>query len=386
MKITVNKKQLIDELTIAKKITSGAKNLAILSSAIITITPQSVYIETTDLENARVGIIGENPYRIYNTPKYHPSILVPVEPFMKAVKAIPKKCESVSLEILENGNFKINDRITIECGQSLDDYPVTPDFPHRGFAVQDFPKSQPRGFKVFDSKILSQVLASRSGGKDERRSHIIGLYLDFKSGEVAGTDGNRLHISKMLNGHGAGLYEEGVIIPRTFANLLMSPQLKNDIGNLTITDQYAFVETGTNGFVYTRLLEGEYPDYHSIWRESSFTNVLSVQDKQILIESIKEASAIMSQDYWSINFNLGSGFEIASVNPEIGKFDMVLENEHYAYVGSDIDAWFNPSMLIAAINATEDKGVNAYFRDAENPIWIQSNDRSFNAFVMPIRV
>lgn len=62
MKTLVNKKDLIDELTIAKKVAGKKSNLAITQNAVITLKYNSVIIQTTDLESYRLGVVGDNPY------------------------------------------------------------------------------------------------------------------------------------------------------------------------------------------------------------------------------------------------------------------------------------------------------------------------------------
>lgn len=46
----------------------------------------------------------------------------------------------------------------------------------------------------------------------------------------------------------------------------------------------------------------------------------------------------------------------------------------------------NTSLIMESMNCIKDEGINIYFKDGESPAWMQSNDQTFNAYIMPMRI
>ena len=368
MQIEISKKELSNELAIMKKVTNGRHNLPICGNTAITILSQGVIFQATNLETAYVSSLGG--YCNVNA-HYDPanSITIPINNFMKAVNAVPKKQDTVSIATLyDNGQpwgLKINDTISI-VGMSFDDFPMLPKMPQTV-----------TGYSVLGQGNLSKV-SSVGHKSDDLRAHIRGLYLDFKNGQIVSTDGNRLNMAAMPE---TAPYDN-VLMPKSAANLLLCPQLKNSIGNLMIGKQDVFVRTG-NGYITSRILEGQFPDYVELFRLADYENILSVSDKTELVETIKEAGAILDQNYWSIGISLNAKCEITAANPNIGEFSKQVKD--FTYAGETFKAYFNPGFILDALNCLDEKGANLYFRDKEHPVIIQAPDENFQAIIMPSR-
>ena len=369
MQIEISKKELSNELAVMKKVTNGRHNLPVCGNAAITILHQAVIFQATNLETAYVSTLGG--YCNVNS-HYDPanSITIPISNFMKAVKAVPKKQDAVSIAILYDPEgfpwgLKINDTISI-VGMSFDNFPMLPKMPQTV-----------TGYSVLSQGNLSKVSVI-NGAAGERRAHIRGLYLDFKNGQIVSTDGHRLNMAAMPE---TAPYDN-VLMPKSAANLLLCPQLKNSIGNLMIGKQDVFVRTG-NGYITSRILEGQFPDYLNLFRFAAYENILSVSDKTELVETIKEAGAILDQEYWQIGISLNAKCEITAVNPNIGEFSKLVKD--FTYAGETFKAYFNPGFILDALNCLDEKGANLYFRDKEHPVIIQAPDENFQAIIMPSR-
>ena len=383
MQITANKKSLVNKLTVIKKIAGKKSNLHITQNVLITIGNGRVMFQATDLENGYVSVMGENPYKLYDVPGE--TVLTPVANLLKAVKAVPKKQETVSLEVVtENGGppyLLVNGTISIVACGNPDDFPELPKFPHKSLAYPKYwDQDNTRGYDILTKNNLSQV-SGVNGAADEKRAYITGMFFDFENMNLVSTDGNRLHVSDMPNNNGLP-YDENILVPKSFIGLLLDAKLKNQIGNFTYDgNRYVFVEID-NGYVYTRILEGEYPDYVEFMKDIDRTdNILAVSDKAELVETIKEANAITNQEYKGIVINLNAKCQITSVNPEIGEFKKLVKD--FTYAGDDLKICLTPEHLLHAFECTNDKGANVYFRSEDHSVFITSADETFTAAVMP---
>ncbi len=378
MQITLDKKSLVNELTVMKKIAGQRSNLAICNNVATTITSQGVIFQVTNLETAYVTTMGGYCKVDAN---YDPanSITIPVSNLMRAVKAVPKKQDTVSLAFIyddsEDGaaepwGMKINDTISI-VGRTIQDFPEFPAFPH---TLTSYP--------VFTQSNLKKI-SGINAAADEKRAHITGLFLDFQNSNLAKTDGNRLNVVDMAANNNVPY--DNTLMPVKVVDCLLSPQLNNRIGNVTVKDQHLYVETGYNSYLTTRILEGEFPEqYLEIVDSAGHDSILSVADKTELIETILEAYTITDEDYRFMHLHLNDKCKITTTNPNIGEFSKHVEN--FTYAGESIEIGLNPRYVVEALNCLDETGANLFFRGADHALIIPSPDETFVAAIMPTRI
>lgn len=369
MKITVNRKELERELTIAKKVIGRGCSLMIVNSILISIYQDGVAITSTDLNQSYTGVIGDRLHN-YWVPDNSDQILVNLAMLMKVVKSISKKTTEISLEFTWDGDgLLVNGTTTIVSSGRIEDYPE----------LLKFPASTQ--YNLFTYEGLSQV-NSLHGYKDDKRAHINCLYADTENGRLASTDGSRLYLSKIPIVKSIKPF----LIEKNSVNILCSPQLRNHIGPVRIKDNHIFIDTD-NGYLSVRQIEGEFPDCGFLVEMfgKDPEAVVSMSDKQVVIDAMTEAVGILNESYHGVTININGKVSVSATNPDAGEFSKDISSE-VTKSGIDLELGLNPFYVIDACKQIPDKGLNLLFPGDESPMLIESTLTDFQAAIMPMRV
>jgi len=375
----INKKELEKELKILGKVVSGRQHLLILENVLMTFMmgdsrdSEGLIMQGTNLDIFYTGILG-SCNRKYRIKAGSPQILIPINKLKRAVKAVPKKTTEINLEIITNDNNKrllVNDTITIMNGGDLEDYPDRPKLPWG------------RSCDLMIYQKLTQINNVIGSDPDDKRPYVHHLLFDTEKGKLVATDGNQMRV--------VGIPQAPIkpfMIHSKVVDLLLSSQLKNEIGKVSIKKGYVFIQTD-HGFIVARLLEEfDYPNYMNVldYNNHDLDGILATHDKQLMIDVLKEATAITTPDYRGVTLNLNKHIVVEATNPEIGEFKKDVSND-FCYTGIDVCFTYNPKYLINTCNALPDTGLNMRFiQDQAGMILINSVTNDFKAVIMPMRM
>lgn len=328
-RVIANRKDLEREIAISKKVIGTGCNLAICQSVMLSFLPGgNLAMSCTNLEHAYTGFINapgskgyHRPYRLPVTAK---KILVNIDIFKKIVSKVPKKIKEIPLEITWDDNgLLVNNTTTIISGGKINEYPVLPKLPWGS------------SYDLLSYEKLVQI--NSIPASDDRRAHIISLYVDTVAGNLVSTDGSRLYSAKIPTAP-----IKPFMIPKATVKILISPQLKNEIGRVRVRGNDAFIETG-HGFISARIVEGEFPVYEDIFSIDDPATVVSTPDKQAFIDVMAEASAIMNDQYRGVTLVKNGGLFVEAVNPDLGEFNKDISNDFTA-TGDDLKMSFDSSI------------------------------------------
>jgi len=365
--IVVNRKEFEKELAIAKKVIAGKHNLCIIENVVLSFMPESLVLQCTNLEHSYLGVIGKPINRKYRISEKTPKVLVSIDRLTNVVKSISKKATEIPLEITWDGDgLLINGTTTIIAGGKYDDYPTLPKLPW-GLS-----------HNVLSSEKIDQLSGISFG--DDKREHIRCLYVNGPAGQLASTDGSRLYIATIPKTD----HMKPFLLPKKTASILTSPQLKNEIGDVRITDLYAFVETG-HGFMCVRLPEGEFPDYNRIMPDHDPVAIISTPDKQDMIDIMAEAAAILNQSYAGVVFSLDNNLVVTATNPDCGEYKKDI-SDMFTHDGAGFEMAFNQAFIVDACKSIKDRGMNMYIWGNEYPAAFESAAGDFKALLMPMRI
>lgn len=383
MKIKINRKELLNGISKAKIAKNGKHHLAILSSALLIAKDNSLEILATDLETV---FHGTYPAKVINPG----SIVASIDILSNFIR----KSNSQEISIIEKELRWINisdgsASLNFAC-PSIDDFPLleeAKEAPRLSIASSDF-------------KEMIDVTVILHPHLDER-IYILGIYFQIIENNLraVSTNGDCLALIdkeiNITNSHESETNINRILIPKKGleklnkillknskqkafnSNLGMIENFKDDV--LLGADQNYFIARKQNESVLIRLLEGEFPDYEDVIKESG-NNIIINRKK--LLEIMKKMAAMQDASYIGATVNIRpKNMKIAFINPNIGE---MIEEIEIEYEGNPIESSFNPKFFIDFLQIMKSNKIKLDFKEACSPCIITGNqDKGFIGIIMP---
>jgi len=256
-----------------------------------------------------------------------------------------------------------------------------------GLKVADFPVFPPFDETNFFTLKSDQLRVGFSqtyfaASKDETRSSLTGVLIEKKDGYIciAATDGNRLSLHKI------SLFSEPVndqiryIIPARVANEVMR-SLEGETVKIVPGRGEVLFDMGTVS-IYSRLIEGDFPDYDSILPHD-FMATISVNRKKFL-EVLERVSSISYPEAGIIFFHFeGNRLKMACETQEVGTAKEDLE---VAVEGQTVDLAFNSRFLIECVRVAPWDKIVIGINGEVSPTLIFGETDDFQYIIMPLKV
>ena len=257
----------------------------------------------------------------------------------------------------------------------------------------ELPQFDDISFSEIDAAALVRMIERTvfvSGASDDKRAHIIGLYLetredsDQRSLHMVATDGSRLSKADYLFDSEVQLpFTDSILVPKkgmVEVAKFLEPQETVKFG---IQDNNLVVKK-ENETIIVRLLEGEFPEYDDIIRTRDNAKRIPLE-RQLFLMMLKRMSILSTEEYRSVIFHFVNGkLLITSTNPDIGesKEDMAIQFE-----ADPIEVAFNPRFFIEALNVIDSETVLLDIVDDEKPCMLTGEgEPGFITVIMPMRI
>lgn len=371
MKLSVEKKDLLNVIARAQNIVEKRNTMPILVNVLIEAKNEGMRAFATDLE---VSLTDE----IQASVKAPGKVAVNAKSLFEIVKELPEG--RIDLERKENNWLKISQNRAVfnMVGISPEEYPVFPTF-----TTQEFVK--------MDSEVLSEMIEKTiyAVSTDETRYHMNGVYLEVvpereaASYRMVATDGHRLSLVDRKIPSSPPKSTQGVIVPRKglheIRKLLDSVEESVEIA---IEGAQLVVRHGTT-VLMVRLIEGKYPNYKQLIPQNLKEHFL-VQ-REALLSSLKRVSLLSNSKSKGVTFSISAGkMEVTSNNPELGDAREELEVE---YKGKDIKIGFNARYVLDVLSSMKDDIVRVELNDQLSPGLVRpQDDAGYTCVVMPMRI
>lgn len=372
MKLSVEKKDLLNVIARAQNIVEKRNTMPILVNVLLEAKGESLRGFATDLE---VSLTDEIPASLKNPGR----VAVNAKSLFEIIKELPEG--KIDLERKDNNWLKItqNRAVFNIVGISPEEYPVFPTF-----STQEFVR--------MDSAVLSEMIEKTiySVSTDETRYHLNGVYLEVKQDKegavyrMVATDGHRLSlIDRKIAQSPSRSGNQGVIIPRKGLHEIRKLlDAVEDSVEVAIEGAQLIVRHGTT-VLMVRLIEGKYPNYQQLIPQNLKEHFL-VQ-REALLSSLKRVSLLSNAKSKGVTFALGKGrMEITSNNPELGDAKEEIEVD---YKGKDMRIGFNARYVLDVLSSMHDEVVRVEINDQLSPGLVRpENDPSYTCVVMPMRI
>jgi len=373
MKIKIKKNDVVDVLSKIQSIASRKTNIAITTAVLIKTVKSGISIVSTDLET---GFEGVYPAVV----EKEGSVAINARKLFEIVRDFPndelyiKEIENYWIEIINQSNVEYR-----MVGMNPEDFPNIP-------SVENITYFDMKS-AVFKNMIEKTVFIS--GGSEEKRAHINGIYLEslenkgVKKLRMVSTDGSRLSKVDCVCDVGLTLPgETGIIISKK--GLGDVGKFLEQEGDIKIGyNKSHFVLKKENETIIMRLLEGNFPEYKDIInRKEVFSLKL---DRQMFLMMLKRMSIFTSEGYKGVVFGFNKGkLQVSSTNPELGesKEEMTIN-----YDSEPMEIAFNVRYFIETINVIDDDIINMLLIDNESPCLLEGEkNKNFLSVIMPMRI
>jgi len=337
-----------------------------------------VFFTATDLEAGCTTYLPPLTYFPENTEAF----CVPAKKFYDVIKSFPEgrivleKNEN-QLVIKDSGENAIFHLALMEVG----DFPSLPDFTDTSSL---FELSGDAFYRLIDKTLFAV-------SKEEARFVLGGIYFEPLREEsklrAVASDGHRLVYYDVEVTEPEKLPEQGFIVPRKACKQMVDI-VKNKVSvSFGFISNHAVLKAGTFTY-FTRVIEGNFPDYRSILPSEKPKALLDIP-KSLFVSALKQASLMAdtkSSQYKPVVITKeGDWIYFITPESELGKAKIRLDEG--VWEGEEMGITFNAVYLLEGLQAMSGNSAWVKFKlfDTNRPaVLTSSEDENFTYLVMPM--
>jgi DNA polymerase-3 subunit beta len=368
MKFSIHRDALLEGLQKAQSVVEKRNTVQILANILCSVKDGTLSLSATDLEvGVKISLPVEN--------SQEGRLTLPAKHFVDIVKELPSK----TLEVAR----KDNNWAEIICGKSrfnvvslsADEYPSLP-----AFEEKEYFEARVDALKGMIDRTSFAV------STDATRYHLNGVFFEVTQNNImrmTATDGHRLSFEDQEVFQKTPELKRGIIIPKKGLTELrkMLDEGQESLG-LAFERGYVFARNET-GYLFIRLIEGEYPPYQQVIPKSADRLVQIHRDE--FVSALKRVSLLAHEKSRGVKFALQeNNLTISSSNPDMGE---AREEIDVQYSGEAIEIGFNAKYLLDCLAVMDSETLEFRFKDRLSPGIIQGLGRQNHTYViMPMRI
>lgn len=367
MQFTVSRADLLECLGSVAGVVPSKSTLPILSHLLFQAEEKKTSVTATDLDisvrlhlNARIAAQG--------------SVALPARMLLEISRTLADGPVSVVVE---------GDRATIECGESHfkivtlsgEDFPALPKVEFaEGLEVEG---------SVLNALVHHTTFAASS---DESRPVLTGVLWEIGGGEMSmvATDGHRLARYTVKTKLPSGFSAEHLIPTKALEQVIRLFPDDDAIKIASGENHVAFL--GEAGTVYSRLVEGTYPNYQQVIPTDN--DKTAVCSREALTAALRRMAVVADPQTHRVGFRFaGGGLTISTETPDVGEAREPVPAE---YQGDDLEIGFNASYLLDILRYMDSEEVRMSFKahDRATVLTPADGEKAPNCLylVMPMRL
>lgn len=368
MRFTISRDKLQEALTAVTATIPAKTTLPVLSNVLIETVDKGVRFSGTDLDMAvSTDVVADVDTSGAST--------VPAKKLAEIVRELP----SAPVKFSSVGDQKVN----VECGRSKfrlhglprDEFPAFP-------AVRFQESWQVRSGEL--QKLISHTAFAASN--EESRPILNGVLWEIRPERMA---------MVATNGHRLAKIDIPVASPTAASgDLIIPPKALEQIRRLFTAEEELEIARGDNhlGFkspytaVYTRLIEGPYPNYEQVIPRDN--DRVALADRDALSQSLKRMAVIASDQTHRIRLAFNAGMLKFSVQtPDLGEAQ---DEIAISFEGDPLEIGFNGQYLLEILRYMPTEEVRMTFKAPERAAIIEpsgwSDPATYMCLVMPLRL
>ena len=370
MEFTILQNNLLGALQTISSVIPARSTTPILENILFDVENSDLKITGTDLE---VSMTTEVSTEETNEPG---AISLPSRVITETIRSLPNI--PVHFAVDENNRVKI----TTEQGF----YQVA------GISKENFPDmpalSDEQSIEI-KNNILTRMFNKTifAVSSEELRPALMGVFIQIKADEfrMVATDGHRL--SKMINKNFQHDNTSIQIIVPPKAVQIALKNLNEDGSTKLSIDKTGLCFNFDKTVLYTRLVEGEYPDYERVIPKDNEKKM--VVDKNLLSASVKRVSLFSSALTHQIRFSLSPAkLIVRSEDIDIG--GEAREELKVEYVDEPMEIGYNAQYILDILRHIDTDKASFYLKDPVSATLVtptdQAKDEDFLMLIMPIKL
>jgi DNA polymerase-3 subunit beta len=370
MKFSILQSQLLEVLQIISGVVPARSTTPILENILFDLEGDKLKLTGTDLE---VSITTEVQPQQVDKPG---SIALPAKVITEMIRSLPDI--PIHFESDDNNRMKIttDQGLYQVAGLSKDNFPEMPTF------------SEERTIEIQNS-MLSRMFSKTifAVSTEELRPALMGVFMQIMADELrmVATDGHRL--SKIVDK--SFRYDDKpirMIIPPKAVQIALKNMDEEGTTKLVIEESglcFLFDKT----ILYTRLVEGEYPDYERVIPRDN-DKKLTI-DKNLLMASVKRVSLFSSALTHQIRFSISPGqLVVCSEDVDVG--GEAQEKLAVEYNDEPMEIGYNAQYTMDIIRHIDTDDILFLVKSPVHAAIVtpvqQNDDESFLMLLMPIKL
>ena len=366
MKLTIEKKVLLDKLNLVQGIAERRATMPILSHILVKCSENRVDITATDLETTL------STWTEAEVEKQS-SMAIPARKLYEIIKELPDG--QIQMEEIKNN--------WVELKTSSGSYKIA------GLPGEDFPmlpEMQSEEFFSVDSEILDELVSKTiyCVSPDDLRRNLAGIYFektDDGSLRLVATDGHRLSMAEKKLDEDIVL-NSSVLVPRKAVTELR--KILKQVSKIKIGyEKNFFITLGEDLVLFSRLIDADFPDYKQVIPENSEIE-LSI-NRDVFLSALRRVCVFSSEKTKSVKLNLEkSTVTLTSVSPDVGE---AKESFSTFYDGDSKEVGFNGNYIIEVLETMSETDIIFQLTDELSPTVLKpAENDNYISVVMPMRI
>lgn len=367
MKFTISREQLHDGLAAVVASVPTRTTLPVLSNILVETVDEGIRLSGTDLDIAVSTVVAAEVDE-------EGAVTLPAKKLVEIVRELP----SAAIRITSAGDQRVN----LECGRSRFKLFGIPKDEFPSFPSVDFKDS----WKVTSAdlqKLISHVAFAAS--TEESRPILNGVLWELTSDKMrmVATNGHRL-ATMSVSVRGADSSSELILPPKALEQIrkLFGPEDKIEIAR---SDNHLGFQSGPTK-VYTRLIEGPYPNYEQVIPKEN--DKAATIDRDVFASALRRVGVVASDQTHRVRLAFSSGNLQFSVNtPDLGEAQ---DEISISYDGEPLEIGFNANYLLEILKFMPTSEIKLSMKAPERAATLEpigwDDPAVYLCLVMPLRL
>ncbi len=368
MRFTIGQSELLDALSAVSNVVPARTPLPIIGNLLVEAADDALSLSATDLDlsvTIRAAASVETPGRV----------TLPARKLTDMIRALPSSLVRVEGE---------GEHVTVECESSR--------FRVHGLPAEDFPNFPSLEFDggiQVSAGDVDRLAAHTSfaASTEDTRPILNGVLWEIRQGEMrmVATNGHRLaRYTIQVEGGGPESGSRDVILPPKALGQIARIFGPDDALTVAFDDkQIGF--RGERGVVYSRLIEGPYPNYEQVIPRDNDKRMRA--DKERLAGALRRMAVMASDQTHRVRLSLTEDtLQFFVSTPDVGEGS---EQMPVSYEGEPLDIGFNAAYVLEVLRAIDADEVEMSFKAPERAALIEPADGADGGYlclVMPLRL